>query len=52
MKSFYLYHAIRADLFSDLNQLDKAKAEYLKASSLADNELEINYLNNKAKGLA
>lgn len=52
LESFYLYHAIRADLFSDLNQLDKAKAEYLKASSLADNELEINYLNNKAKGLA
>lgn len=52
LEPFYLYHAIRAELFNELAQFDKAKAAYLKASSLADNELEINYLNKKAKRLA
>ncbi|MFZ1805831.1 MAG: sigma-70 family RNA polymerase sigma factor [Cyclobacteriaceae bacterium] len=51
LEAFYLFHAIQADLFKELTQLDKARASYLKASSLADNELERNYLNKKASNL-
>lgn len=52
LESFYIYHAIRADIFNKLKQPGKAREAYLKASSLADNELEKNYLNNKAKSLS
>lgn len=51
LECYYLFHAIQADLFIELTQFDKAKEAYLKASTLAENELEINYLNNRARGL-
>lgn len=51
LESFYLYHAIKADILSELNHRDGAREAYLKAATLADNQPEQVYLYKKANEL-
>ncbi len=51
LEAFYLYHAIKGELLSDLSKIDLAKSAYMKASVLADNNLEQEYLQAKAESL-
>ncbi len=48
IESFYLYHAIRGELLSEMSRYDEARVAYLEAVSLADNQLEQAYLSRKA----
>ncbi len=49
--SYYLFHAIRADLLARLNRTDEARAAYAAASALTANQSEQAFLQTRLKAL-
>jgi RNA polymerase sigma-70 factor (ECF subfamily) len=52
LRSYYLFHAIRADLLRRLGQNDRARAAYEKAIGLTDNAAEQAFLRRRQQSLA
>jgi RNA polymerase sigma-70 factor (ECF subfamily) len=51
LDQYYLFHAARADLLRRLNQKDDAEAAYQRASGLATNPIEADYLKRRLRQL-
>ncbi|MEV4261115.1 RNA polymerase sigma factor [Kribbella sp. NPDC049584] len=47
LDTYYLFHAIRADLLSQLDRADEAQAAYRRALSLTPNQAEQNFLRTR-----
>ena len=47
LKTYYLFHAARADLLRRLEQWDDAKNAYILALELCDNETEYQFLSRR-----
>lgn len=50
LKAYHLYAASRGDLLEKLGRMDEARAEFLRAASLATNEREKGFLVRRADG--
>ena len=52
LERYYLYHAIRADLFRRLGDTDKAAVAYQAAIERTDNRAEIDFLERRRRAVA
>jgi RNA polymerase sigma-70 factor (ECF subfamily) len=51
LTTYYLFHAIRADLLITLNRVDDARSAYQEALALTSNEAEQNFLRTRLEHL-
>ncbi|MEM9955711.1 MAG: sigma-70 family RNA polymerase sigma factor [Chloroflexota bacterium] len=51
LNNYYLFHATHADLLRRLQQTDEAKASYLKAIDLCENDVERQFLEKRLEDL-